>query len=293
MFKARAQKLIRTRSRKNATGRAVSPQPRPGLILFVAFCFLSLSFSPLVSPKRAAAADLPAFISSTSASAKIRLSGFALSTPGQFGQQYFYLLTSGRVVQIYNYWKRFPAFKINDYLEISAQISRSDKIIRFKTKEASDIIISQTDALLPRPKLNDDLTSASETPRFVSLKGNISSGQKNIFSLNYAGQEVKLDFKNVSDFSGHDLNPDTEVIVSGLLFSKNNEFTLFPRLASDLFISQAAPALIQSSKSANNSINKPSSSGPPNSNPKAGFPGLKYLALILTCFLIFIIIRKH
>ncbi|MCX6798091.1 MAG: hypothetical protein NTX66_02670, partial [Candidatus Falkowbacteria bacterium] len=149
----------------------------------------------------------------------VKLHGFVLSLPGQFGSQYFYLYNNQEVVQIYNYWKKFPDFKINDYLEVAATFSAQTKIKRFKTKETTDIRSLKNISSDPRAKPLSAAELNSLTPNFVSLSGKIGALKKSSFYLRYQDKETLVDLKNLINFDLSELKIDDELKVNGLLFN--------------------------------------------------------------------------
>lgn len=226
--------------------------------------------------------------------AKVRLQGFALSLPGQFGQQFFYLYHNKKVIQIYNYWKKFPNFKINDYLEVTALTGASSKIIRFKTKEADDVkIIDKNSLVSPLPLASPpDLNIWNlPGPTFITLKGEISQVKPTTFILSCSEKEVTVDPKNLASFNLNNFKVNDRLEISGLLFNKASTFKLYPRIIADI----KKVSLIVKPVNSSGSESIIPVTNETKSRLDVQTPGTlgKYFGLFLTCALIFIIIRKH
>lgn len=239
---------------------------------------LLTSFIALLSLKTQAAIDIPD-------NSLVKIRGQALSRPGQFGKQFFYLYHQGEVIQIYNYWQRFPNIEIGDYLEIKASFSKLNTGPRFKTKEISDIAtITKGDNYIVNPnKINNqkDLDGQAKIS-FVEINGLINKINKNSFKITNNFSDFFVDLQYAPDFNLKTLTTNQQITVTGLLFKNSSDFKIYPLTNKGLKIleaptlkaTQAPPLTTQGVKT----------------KPKTQV--LKYLGLTLTCLLIFTIIRR-
>lgn len=223
---------------------------------------------------------------------QVKISGYALSLPGQFAKQYFYLYHNQAVIQVYNYWKKFPDFKINDYLEINAVYSASSKIKRFKTREASDIKIINSLITTPTPKPLDSVLLKLPDPNFINLEGKIKELKSSTIILNWQNQDITIDFKNIPDIVLTSYTIDDELKIKGIIFNNSGNITLYPTVISDISVIKTTPT----SKTAMASLSQKNSSSTnviTGRETKSVFPWFKYAGLFLTCFIIFTIIRRR
>lgn len=216
----------------------------------------------------------------------IRIRGQALSLPGQFGKQFFYFYHRGEVVQVYNYWQRFPDFKLFDYLEIKAIFSQIEHYPRLKTKEITDIITinqggNQINNELPVIRKQEDLEKQAKIS-LIKVTGKIEKIGKNNFKIKNDFAEFSIDLQHIFEFKVESLSPSDKVTIEGLLFKKTKELRLYPLRVEDIKIQKGSyPTTTSTLLAATKKEDAPSKK-----------PFLKYLGLILTCALIFIIIRK-
>lgn len=216
----------------------------------------------------------------------VRIQGQALSRPGQFGKQFFYLYHQGEVVQIYNYWQRFPEISLGDYLEIRGVFSRLSNGPRIKTKEISDIsTINKSEGKTDyQPETIESLTDLEKQSKIslAKIRGSVSQIKGNIIKLKNDFHEFTVDMQNLPQFSSNSLANSSQLSISGLLFKKSESLRIYPLKTDDIRILSAPSGaatntpLINTEKSDN--LDKKTI--------------LKYLGLILTCLLIFTIIRK-
>jgi len=216
----------------------------------------------------------------------IRIRGRALSLPGQFGKQFFYLYHQGEVLQVYNYWQRFPEFQLSDYLEIKAVFSQTENCPRLKTKEITDIITvnqggDQINNELPVIHKQEDFKKQAKIS-LIKITGQIEKIGKNNFKIKNDFAEFLIDLQHISEFKVETLNPSDKATIEGLLFKKTKELRLYPLRAEDIKIQKDSSPTTTSAP-----LEAPKKEDAPSKKPF-----LKYLGLILTCALIFIIIRK-
>jgi len=249
----------------------------------VLIIILSLGFSL----NRAAAISLEA-------QETVKIQGFAVSLPGQFGQQFFYLYHNQELVQIYNYWKRFPDFNLNDYLEIVATFSDQTQWTRFKTKESQDIKIIKSNPVGPRINLIDKPIQDyfSEQKAFLGrIKGVIKKINPTNLELTYRQGSLKVDLKLLPKTGIANWQINDELEVSGIITKSESNPIITPRIPSDIKVYKAKiENTTKTEITGSSTLNKSLTS---NSSAIVKPTALKGLGLILTCWLIFIIIRKN
>lgn len=110
----------------------------------------------------------------------IRAQGIALSIPGEFGSQLFYISDGQNLWQIYSYRKTFPSIKKGDYIEVSGEKSETRGLPRLKIKEAKQLKIIKNYPL-PEPLIGEISKIKENFGKLVLLSGEIKQIEENFF----------------------------------------------------------------------------------------------------------------
>ncbi|MEI6379136.1 MAG: lamin tail domain-containing protein [Candidatus Falkowbacteria bacterium] len=167
--------------------------------------------------------------------------GQVASLPGEYGNQYFYLLPEGedQAKQIYAYNKDFPKLKIGQLLEVSGELSTQIAPQRLKIKKASDIKIIK-DGRLPAPA-ELDLADLGEDSlgTFVKISGTVTIKRGSLVYLDDGTGEGSLTLpKNMAKNS---LKKGDQLGAIGLVKASQNTITVALRSQADLEV-KTSPA---------------------------------------------------
>lgn len=110
----------------------------------------------------------------------IKTSGIAISIPGEFGKQFFYLSDGKNLWQIYSYHSNFPPVKKGDILIVNGEKSETRGMARIKILEKNQIKIIKN-AELPKT-IEIEIGAAKENlGKIVSLEGEIKKDENDNF----------------------------------------------------------------------------------------------------------------
>lgn len=130
----------------------------------------------------------------------IEVQGSAVSIPGEFGKQFFYLANGKNLWQIYSYRSNFPKIKKGDILLVRGEKSETRGIARIKTTEKNQIKI------LKNSNLPEDLKIKSKAVKenlgkITSLTGEIKKNEEgNFYFFDEEGQFALISPKSSNTF---------------------------------------------------------------------------------------------
>jgi RNase P/RNase MRP subunit p29 len=155
---------------------------------------------------------------------RITIEGIVLTLPNQMSSQYFFLSydkNQSKIIQIYNYKKEFPNFKIGEKLQISGTTSKISNWKRLKTNELNNFVNLNQKEEINIQKLENNLNK-SNLGKIFSIKGKIEKINKNSLKINYNNISflVNTELLNVS------FNQNDTITLKGQLLYSNNEYYL-------------------------------------------------------------------
>ncbi|MFZ4648700.1 MAG: hypothetical protein ACOYMB_03670 [Patescibacteria group bacterium] len=121
----------------------------------------------------------------TTATAKttiIETRGIAITTPGEFAKQFFYIIDGKNLWQIYSYRSNFPIIKIGDILLVRGEESETKGLRRLKIKEKSQIKILSNHALPNTPTI-DNKKIKENIGKLVLLEGKLEKDENSLYFL--------------------------------------------------------------------------------------------------------------
>ena len=123
----------------------------------------------------------------------VKVGGKVISLPGDISKSYFYIQSNGSGIQIYNYYKDFPAMKYGDLVEVLGELSEVAGEKRLKSE--SIIVIRHEAEAAPREKVLGEIGEDSEG-LLVSVRGEVVRPSGDTFYITDGTYEVKVQVKN-------------------------------------------------------------------------------------------------
>lgn len=215
-----------------------------------------------------------------------KISGLSLTAPGDWAKQSFYLCHNEQIIQIYNYYGLFPEINVGDYLVASGTISLpkkgSEGRPRLKIKQKTDIIINRQLAL-SFPEF--ELSAIGKTPTcLVKTQGVVKGKTNSQLNLGATNTKIDIDLKEISEKDKYQVND--KVTVNGLLFKTADGYKIIPTASAYISREPGATSTKAIAPKSEPGANSLQSGYAPKKN-------LKYIGIFLTCWLIFIIIKKR
>ncbi|MBU1202627.1 lamin tail domain-containing protein [Patescibacteria group bacterium] len=144
------------------------------------------------------------------------------------------------LVEIYNYYKDWPALSAGQVATLRGQISNLDDLPRIKIKSADQIWSNdqKINFKKPEPISTDDLDS-DFLGSFVSVKGIVvKKSGKNIYLSTEEGGESNIRVYTTFSLADLEIKKGSEVIASGILSETDSGFKMTPFTIDDILVSQ-------------------------------------------------------
>lgn len=166
---------------------------------------------------------------------RVAVTGTVAVAPGVLASQYFYITGTAGGVQVYNYYKDFPALAVGQLVRVTGEISTVRNETRVKTKQAADIAIiaSSTGALEPAIITTEEAGAAYEA-QLVSVTGVITGRQGSTVWLDDSRGEIAVYVKKSTGIDMSVFEEGETVTVTGLYLRGGSGFRLYPRFAADI-----------------------------------------------------------
>ena len=162
--------------------------------------------------------------------------GIVSVEPGTFGANIFYISGSG--IQVYSYYKDFPALALGDEIEVEGEISQAYGETRIKIKNKNDIKILSQDNKLDIHEISLDEVGDEFEGSLIKIEGEVTEIKTNYFWLDDFLGEIKVEIKRTTDINleslGLGVGDELEVI--GILSQTSSGFRLLPRFKKDIII---------------------------------------------------------
>lgn len=130
----------------------------------------------------------------------IEVQGLAVSIPGEFGKQFFYLANGKNLWQIYSYRSNFPTIKKGDVLLVRGEKSETRGISRIKTNEKDQIKIIKNGNLPEDMKIKSNIVKEN-LGKITSLTGEIKKNEEgNFYFFDEEGQIALISPKSSNTF---------------------------------------------------------------------------------------------
>lgn len=130
----------------------------------------------------------------------IEVQGLAVSIPGEFGKQFFYLANGKNLWQIYSYRSNFPTIKKGDVLLVRGEKSETRGISRIKTNEKDQIKIIKNGNLPEDIKIKSNIVKEN-LGKITSLTGEIKKNEEgNFYFFDEEGQIALISPKSSNTF---------------------------------------------------------------------------------------------
>jgi len=163
----------------------------------------------------------------------VRTEGTVAVLPGILGAQYFYIVGSPGI-QVYNYKKEFPDFKIGDYMEVSGEISISNGEKRIKTKNKEDVkIIEHKSEPVPEELAVEKITD-EYLGNLVAVTGEITDKKGSTVYLDDGTEEIKVYIKEATGINTGEIKEGEILAISGLLSRTESGLRIMPRSPDDI-----------------------------------------------------------
>ncbi len=164
---------------------------------------------------------------------KIVTKGVVAVLPGVLGSQFFYIVGSPGI-QIYNYKRDFPDFKVGDYIEVSGEISESGGERRLKTKTQADFkILEHKGAPEPKQKICEKIDE-SNIGELIAVSGEVVERKSSAIYLDDGTEEIKVYIKSSTGINVRDIKEGANLAVSGILGKTSSGLRLLPRFNDDI-----------------------------------------------------------
>lgn len=112
----------------------------------------------------------------------IEVRGMAVSVPGEFGKQFFYLANGKNLWQVYSYHSLFPTIKKGDILIVRGEKAETRGIGRIKTKDKKQIKIIKNESL-PETISANSKTAKENLGKLVLIEGEIKKDEDEKYYL--------------------------------------------------------------------------------------------------------------
>ena len=199
-----------------------------------------------------------------------KIKGIVAVKPGDFNQQYFYLLQPNQTItnnkagvkiaannflpdwqeepinalQIYNYKKDWPKVEIGDLIEVSGQLAINQTGYRLKTKTKADIkIISSKNLIEPIKKTCDEIDQTT-VGQLIVVEGEITSKKGSTLYLDDGKDELEIYLKKNTGLVAKNFNLNDQLKIIGLVEATKTGFRLLPRNEQDVVrLTTSTPAI--------------------------------------------------
>lgn len=173
----------------------------------------------------------------------IIVQGAVTAIPGSLGSQYFYLQDDSSGIQIYCYYKDFPALQAGDVIRVTGVIAFSGGEIRIKIAQSSDIVIvSSLPPILP-VTVDPAVSSPELVGRYVETSGVVESPSGTTFYVASAKGRIKIQVKNSGLVQKPKLRAGDQVQVRGILSIYNGTLRILPFEAGSVKILKSGATL--------------------------------------------------
>lgn len=155
--------------------------------------------------------------------------------PGAFSTQFFYIEDTLAGIQIYSYYKSFPAMKEGDIVTVTGELSTASGERRIKIDSSNKISIISAGSLNPPITLELSEIVQSNLGRYLQVSGNISATSGDEFTI--AGADnLKIIIKDGTGIKKPKMRKGDRVTISGILTRYNETFRILPIHQNDVKI---------------------------------------------------------
>ena len=164
---------------------------------------------------------------------KVITCGIVAVLPGVLGSQFFYIVGSPGI-QVYNYNKEFPDFKVGDYIEVSGEISEAGGERRLKTKTQADFkILEHVGAPKPKQEVCEEINE-SNIGELIAVSGEVVEKKSATIYLDDGTEEIKIYIKNTTGINISEIKAGANLAVIGILSKTSSGLRLLPRFSGDI-----------------------------------------------------------
>ncbi len=164
----------------------------------------------------------------------VKIQGIVAVLPNVFGSQYFYIVSGGAGVQIFQSKKDFPPIGIGDLVEITGTVSEANGIKRVNIKNSQAVDILSLGNKISMAPLDMDNIDENMAGGLVEVSGEITEIKSTFMYVDNGVGEIKVYFKKNANIDKQNYKEGENVKVVGILEKNKDEWQLWPRSNDDL-----------------------------------------------------------
>jgi len=165
----------------------------------------------------------------------VKTVGKVVVLPGIFGSQYFYISDGKFGVQVYQYYKNFPEFKVGDVVQVVGEISIASGVKRIKVSGAEKIMVVDRVVVASAKEVKKiDELDENSLGSLIKIAGEITEKKSGYLYLDDGSAEMKIYFKPGSKISSSNFVAGENLVVVGILENTASGWQVWPRSQDDL-----------------------------------------------------------
>lgn len=164
----------------------------------------------------------------------VKVEGRVSVRPGVLGQQYFYI-SGPPGLQIYNYYKDFPALAVGDRIEVQGETSKSrygEK--RVKTETVKDIEVLSHEKAPTAQEIECKDLDQDHIGDLVKVAGEVVDKEGKKINIQDESEKALFYLQEAVDLQGKELKEGDHVAVSGIASKLDDKVRIMPRSAQDI-----------------------------------------------------------
>lgn len=168
---------------------------------------------------------------------EVTITGTVTVLPGVLSSQYFYIQDATSGMQIYSYYKSFPALNIGDVIQVSGELSETSGERRLKM--GSDTVVNIISHIEPPPPKQVEIKDIGESleGQYVKISGTVAETSGDTFVIqDNENNQIKIVIKSMTNIDKPKMYKGDQVEISGIVSQYKDEYRILPTKQDDVKI---------------------------------------------------------
>jgi len=175
----------------------------------------------------------------------VTIIGTVTVLPGALSSQYFYIQDGNSGIQIYYYYKNFPALSVGDEISVTGELAEYKNEKRLKISSALDIVIlSNKSPPGPIVTIIDNLGESYEG-QYIQVVGIVTKTSGNTFYIHGSG-EIQVSIRDGTGIKKPKMHVGDKVQIAGILSQYGDSYRILPTKQEDVKIVKSSSGLPKS-----------------------------------------------
>lgn len=158
----------------------------------------------------------------------VTIIGAVTSLPGVLSSQYFYIQDGTSGIQIYCYYKAFPALVLGESISVTGELSETNNERRVKISSADSIIIlNHIEPVVPAEIAISEINEKNEGT-YIKTMGIVIQTSGDTFYISDGQTEIKVVINKSTGIEKPKMKKGDQVEVTGIISQYKEEYRILP-----------------------------------------------------------------